>query len=748
MWKSESLLGPGLLLFLPQLLPPLLVSSKDLNQTSWLSSYEIVIPKKLEPKGVSDGEVLSYSIVVTGKQYTLRLKKKTVLLSPHFPVFTYSKSGALIFEEPHIQDDCYFNGYVEGIADSSVALSTCAGLRGFLKIKDFNYGIEPLQPFSKFQHRIYWTEDRHLEGTPCGINETNEHLFLPVISEDLAPAPSETGIVLTDIQYVEAFVVVSKQRYDKVNNETAMIMQVIDIVNIADTLFQSLNVKIVLVGLEIWTTKELISPESGVLGNFNKWKTTNLDLRVKCDSAAFALQKGAGAHGLAFIGAICIPSQSGFFATLSSNNMLANAIVYAHELGHTLGFLHDDEYCHCTEKVCIMYKYASLATTFSNCSRAALVKQTVFESTRCLWNYPPPGSTYVMQRCGNRIVETGEQCDCGSQKECAQNKCCEPGTCKFKTRVECAHGNCCTNCKFAPAGKLCRPSVSECDLPEVCTGISAVCPPDVYLKNGLPCKQDKLICYNKVCYDYKQHCKEIFGPEAEVAPKACFKSANVKGDRFGNCGFDESYIKCAEHDVMCGRLQCVQVFSLPSSIPDHSTIIQATVEKNLCYGVDHHFGMDMIDFGAVHDGAKCESEKICVNRKCVSLSSLSSDCNNATTCSGRGVCNNKNNCHCKRGFTPPDCARGGFGGSIDSGPMRDISYVDVPTTTEMTYITKRKHQENMLTLIRLEPGWRLSDSAVHCHKVSLPLLGWLGMLQRAFTALVGSFSNHSHRVSQ
>ena len=91
-----------------------------------------------------------------------------------------------------------------------------------------------------------------------------------------------------------------------------------------------------------------------------------------------------------------------------------------------------------------------------------------------------------LQQCGNGIVEGDEECDPGSSG--AGSACCDATTCKLKAGAACDPSNnaCCSaTCAFAPAGQVCRPALAGgCDVAEVCTGASGVCPADVTVPNG------------------------------------------------------------------------------------------------------------------------------------------------------------------------------------------------------------------------------------------------------------------------
>ncbi|XP_065439776.1 disintegrin and metalloproteinase domain-containing protein 21-like [Chrysemys picta bellii] len=248
---------------------------------------------------------------------------------------------------------------------------------------------------------------------------------------------------------------------------------------------------------------------------------------------------------------------------------------------------------------------------------------------------------------------------------CLRSGCCL-SNCTIKQGAACVSGLCCKNCQLHRQGKICRESIGECDLPEYCNGTSSWCPEDVFKQDGTPCG-DKDCCFQGKCHNHERQCKAVFGKAAHLAPLSCFKAVNTEGDRCGNCGGDGlTYNKCEEKDVLCGRLQCVNVKKIPQ-MKSLGSIVQTPVDDILCWGTEFHAGRDMVDVGSVRDGTPCGDNKICINRTCVNIKILDYDCN-YTKCSNRGLCNSKKNCHCDFGWAPPDCKLKGFGGSVDSGP--------------------------------------------------------------------------------
>ncbi|KAG0249104.1 hypothetical protein BG011_009578 [Mortierella polycephala] len=186
--------------------------------------------------------------------------------------------------------------------------------------------------------------------------------------------------------------------------------------------------------------------------------------------------------------------------------------VVAHEVAHGFGANHD-----CTASSCASAQTIEAAaccplspstcdakdhfimnpseqnptTLFSPCSIFAICNTISSTSGSCL-KPPETKMAHVFEPnvCGNGIREAGEQCDCGTPEECADDPCCDGATCQFKGTAVCDDMNddCCLNCQLAPQGTICRSAISNCDYAETCTGNSTTCPEDNRVTDLTPCE--------------------------------------------------------------------------------------------------------------------------------------------------------------------------------------------------------------------------------------------------------------------
>ncbi|NWV64399.1 ADA20 protein, partial [Malurus elegans] len=639
----------------------------------------VTVPRQLSPRLGRDAPGVSYWLKVAGRPRVLRLQPRQGLVSRPFTLVTYGRDGARREEHPFVRDNCFYQGEVLGSPGSLVALCTCGrGLHGVLWVGDDTYQIEPVPNDPAFRHILYRMEESNSsEGAGCGLTPEVLRQQKAVLPWFKAPKIEEENEMLNDwwthIRYLKIVVVVDNVRYVKTGrNKAEVLKHIMQIINVGDTLYKQLSVRLFLIGLEIWTESNLVNVSKSipsVLGQFNQWRKTNLYQRLRHDVAhLFAFQWFQGSLGLAYIGTVCDKHWASAVISFTEMKLSEIFITFVHELGHNLGMSHDKPHCKCRRKTCIMYENNAETDSFSDCSYKNYF-DLLGTGAACLRQPPAPGTFYTSNReyCGNKIVESGEQCDCGSAPNCRKDPCCR-ANCTFTAGSVCASGKCCKNCKILPAGTVCRASTGSCDLPEYCNGISPRCPLDVYVQDGAPCEDGGVYCYNGKCSSHGEQCQRLFGKHARVAPLACFKAVNTQGDRFGNCGIRDNihFTKCSTENILCGRIQCENIVKLPL-LQSHVTLVQTPVGDKNCWGLDYHVGMPTADVGAVEDGTPCGRNKLCINRTCVSVVVLNYDCN-VTKCHGRGVCNNRKNCHCDYGWAPPYCALEGFGGSIDSGP--------------------------------------------------------------------------------
>ncbi|CAM4611499.1 disintegrin and metalloproteinase domain-containing protein 21-like [Caretta caretta] len=659
-----------LLLLLRSLLP-----SAGRDGTAGLPRYQVTVPRRLAPPGGREAEGrVSYQLHMGGRLLVAHLQQKGLFLAGHLPVFTY-EGGELVRSQPFIPSHCYYEGYVEGAPESLVVLSTCSGgLRGLLHIEGTSYGIEPIKASSTCQHLLYRMGE--VKGTPASCGVTTEELqHQGTKIQVTGPAVAAGRHRWTHATYIEFCVVVEKEQFILFRrNESLLTSQVLEVINMVDSFYRALGAHVILVGLEIWTENNLITlPDTigNALPEFNRWRNDVLYRRLQHDAGQLFMAKIYRGHvGRAYVGGICLVTDAASIVTWRFASVPFFSVTVAHELGHNLGMYHDYDKCLCNRTVgCIMAAVHVTTDQFSDCSREVYFNLLREGAGFCLYNIPAPSKIFRMKRCGNKVVEGEEECDCGSELECKKDLCCQ-STCKLKPGMACAFGKCCKKCQILAEGKLCRAAVDECDLPEYCNGTSKWCQDNVYVQDGTPCS-DMGYCYRGSCHNHKKQCADIFGRGAQKAPLSCFSNLNTRGDRFGNCGGGETganYKKCKISDVLCGRIQCKNVEKIPP-LKEHSTVVQTPLGHIWCWGIDHHAGTDVIDTGAVKDGTFCGNGKICLNRTCASVPNLNFNCDAKKKCNGRGVCTNTKNCHCNYGWAPPDCKFPGYGGSIDSGPV-------------------------------------------------------------------------------
>ncbi|XP_077178739.1 disintegrin and metalloproteinase domain-containing protein 20-like [Paroedura picta] len=639
------------------------------------ASYEVIIPQRQAPRyGHKEPQQMNYQMKIEGKSHLVYLRQKRAFVPKHFPVFTYSTEGALQVDYPFIRDDCFYDGFVRGMPVSSLAISTCSGgLRGVLQVENKSYEIGPVPASATFQHVVYRLEEE--EGAirmRCGLTEEEQLRQAAMIkrTSNVTTARFQDKPWWTHLMYAKLVIVVEHERYVQFGrNETVIALNMQNVIHLTNLWYVPIGVEVSLVGLEIWSQSNLISISHDIdtlLDDFNSWRMKSLSSRLPHDAAHLIVYKNfRHMLGLAFIESICSREWSSAVVSYLSPSLIYFSTVFAHEQGHILGMGHDAKGCRCEQNSCIMAAYHSNSDKFSNCSYRDYYKLMKSGEARCMFFPEDPNKQYQFTHCGNRVVEGGEQCDCGSKQNCERDPCCQSG-CKLRSGVSCAFGECCSQCQYLPAGTVCRKSVGVCDLPEYCNGTSEWCPEDVHVQDGAPCEGGSY-CYHGNCSTHSKQCKMIFGSRATAGSEDCFRELNTRGDRFGNCGVNgATYRKCHQKDVRCGRLQCENFNTLPS-MEGHNTIIQTRIMNHLCWGTDFHPGSRIPDIGAVTDGTLCSRNMVCINKECTDVSQLQYDCN-MTMCQNRGLCNSHKHCHCDYGWAPPYCLDKGYGGSTDSGP--------------------------------------------------------------------------------
>lgn len=197
-------------------------------------------------------------------------------------------------------------------------------------------------------------------------------------------------------------------------------------------------------------------------------------------------------------------------------------LTLAHEIGHNFGSPHDYP-ADCKpgglEGNYIMFASATSGdrpnnSKFSKCSIGNIsnvLDAIVDNKKRNCFNVSAGAF------CGNKIVEDGEECDCGYDDDECTDKCCYPRQlspkdkmmnstakgCSRRQNTQCSpsQGPCCSShdCSFVPLSHnvQCK-TESDCSFNSVCNGKTSECPPPAPKANKTRCNEGTQVSFQKI----------------------------------------------------------------------------------------------------------------------------------------------------------------------------------------------------------------------------------------------------------
>ncbi|XP_024417705.2 disintegrin and metalloproteinase domain-containing protein 21-like [Desmodus rotundus] len=683
---SATLRMPLLLLGLWVVLAP---AQHSQGRPSWrYISSEVVIPRKEvhHGKGIQTPGWLSYSLSFGGQRHVIHMRRKKLFWPRHLVMMTQDDQGALQVDYPFVPLDCYYFGYLEEVPFSTVTMDTCyGGLIGMMKLDDLAYEIKPLKDSQRFEHVVSQiVADTNATGPTYTVRYKEERRLRFSQVNASAASRLSSKMYASHPGYMKGCLISSNSVYALYSNVSTCAHFLVSLGSLIDSMFQGVGLRYYISTIIIYTLRDPTTMLIYVVPGspFHNHYVWSIYIPLKPQTSLVIMRQGP--HDLIAapdLYTICTSRNLIMLGVLSRHYFLLS-IIATHLIGRSFGLLYDQVECVCQRRAtCIMDRYPLMTDAFSNCSMRDVADLLSNPQKHCTYNsdFQYFNRSLTLALCGNSVVDDGEQCDCGSFKQCYSNPCCT-SDCSFTPGSACNSGRCCTNCTYSPPGTLCRPIQNICDLPEYCIGQTFTCPEDVYLQDGTPCSEDGY-CYHGNCTDRTMHCKEIFGEGAVNGPDACYRM-NTRGNRFGQCTSDSrsKLMGCAETDVQCGRLQCTNVTHLPR-LQEHVGFHQSVLEGYLCFGLDLHLGSYTTDVGHVRLGTPCGGGHFCNNSICSgSVAAINYDCH-PSKCNLRGICNSKRNCHCHVGWDPPQCIHKGAGGSVDSGPpprrMRSVRQSDM-----------------------------------------------------------------------
>ncbi|XP_078601807.1 A disintegrin and metalloproteinase with thrombospondin motifs 7-like [Branchiostoma floridae x Branchiostoma japonicum] len=454
---------------------------KQGNFADGLSSYDVVHPVRVSPDGEfishrvvhsehhhlhrrgagdqgrpssSQADGLHYKVTVDGVDLHLDLRLNPALLAPGYVLERHrgNVSRAAVTRGP--TNPCHYVGTVPTSRDSSVAISTCSGLRGLIRTGKDDYFIEPVRGHNvsaaeKHPHLIYKRSALPKENQPssspvyegehsdfCGLegnrqrDETRRERWENKHHNHGGEQHGSRARAKRSVskeRFVETLVVVDKKMVDYYKDDDVE-TYVLTLLNMVSRLYHDPSIgnliNIVLVRLMLLEEEpedlSISHHADHTMSSFCKWsKSINPKDEVHPNHHDVAIlltrydictgmNEPCGTLGLAQVYGMCQPHRS---CNINEDTGLAVAFTMAHEIGHNFGMKHDDEKSGCQtpphQRPHVMSHLLTTQTSplaWSNCSRATVTTFLDRGWGSCLDDQPsehdftfptlPPGMMY------------------------------------------------------------------------------------------------------------------------------------------------------------------------------------------------------------------------------------------------------------------------------------------------------------------------------------------------------------------
>ncbi|EGV99927.1 Disintegrin and metalloproteinase domain-containing protein 25 [Cricetulus griseus] len=297
---------------------------------------------------------LTYSLHFGGQRHVIYMKANKFFMSRHLSVFTYTDQGSLHKEQPFVQKDCYYHGYMDGDPESMVVLTTCfGGIQGTLQVNGTVYEIKPKNLSSTFEHLVHKIDNEETKLLPMRCALTEEEIALQMKLQETdnhTLMQSSYEGWWAHKRFLNLVLVVDHERIRYLNSNLSHVLrEILIIVHAIHEIFLTLDVEVVLFGVEMWNAGNQVKVTTidHLLRDFCYWKWISLNNRIQNDIAHLFVKHDFGSkNGLADVGSVCVQSKNCGVDRLEGSELHHFGQLTAHGIGHNLGLKHDEHtYC-------------------------------------------------------------------------------------------------------------------------------------------------------------------------------------------------------------------------------------------------------------------------------------------------------------------------------------------------------------------------------------------------------------------